>query len=152
MALKLGGDSSVLDATVFKALIVPRGRGAFLKKRPQVDIARFDVVLLVEFVDLGAVQNFMATDHWAKAVISAEEKAYKTMKIAASNVRRIGSVDHSRDGVFLFNYFYSDSLDLNLKVWNYTAGWFQDQTGPDNSTVLLPDHAPDFSYTIVNHC
>jgi hypothetical protein len=37
-------------------------------------------------------------------------------------------------------------------VWNYTAGWFQDQTGLDNSTVLLPDEAAQVPYTIINHC
>jgi hypothetical protein len=43
-------------------------------------------------------------------------------------------------------------LDINLQVWNYTAGWFQDQTGLDNSTVLLPDEANQVPYTIINHC
>ena len=59
-------------------------------------------------------------------------------QITATNVRRIAPVDHSRGGVFLFNYFFADSVDQNLSVWNYTAGWFQAETGLDNSTVLLP--------------
>ena len=40
---------------------------------------------------------------------------------------------------FLFNYFYADDSEQNIKVWDYTAGWFQYQTGLDNSTVILPD-------------
>ncbi|MFT4620316.1 MAG: hypothetical protein ACI9KS_001873 [Sulfitobacter sp.] len=48
--------------------------------------------------------------------------------------------------------FYADSLDINLQVWNYTAGWFQDQTGLNNSTVLLPNEISDMPYTIINHC
>jgi hypothetical protein len=82
----------------------------------------------------------------------AKENSHNLTCISASNTRRIGSVDHSKNGVFLFNYFYSDSLDTNLQVWNYTAGWFQDQTGFDNSTVLLPDEAAQVPYTIINHC
>ena len=36
----------------------------------------------------------------------------------------------------------------------YTAGWFQDQTGLDNSTVLRPlDPAQSTGgYSLVNHC
>ena len=66
--------------------------------------------------------------------------------------KRIGAVDHRRGGIFLFNYFYADSLEQNLAVWEYTAGWFQNETGLDNSTVLAPTQ-PDLSqYTLINHC
>lgn len=34
--------------------------------------------------------------------------------------------------------FFADSLEQNLGVWEYTAGWFQEETGLDNSTVLVP--------------
>ena len=59
--------------------------------------------------------------------------------VSATNARHIGPVDHARQGTFLFNHFYADSVVQNLEVWNYTAGWFQAETGLDNSTVLLPD-------------
>jgi hypothetical protein len=60
-------------------------------------------------------------------------------------------VDHSRPGVFLFNYFSAKDVESNLFAWQYTAGWFQDQTGLDNSTVLRPV-GDDSAYTLVNHC
>jgi hypothetical protein len=63
----------------------------------------------------------------------------------------MGPVDHHRQGVFLFNYFYADRTDLNLAAWQYTAGWFRDQTGLDNSTVLLPDATSEPRYRLVNH-
>ena len=151
-AKSLETNDAVLDATVFKALIIPPGRGAFLKKRPQVQIAKFDVVLLVEFKSSDAAQDYQDTPEWAALLKDAKAMSHAVMHIAASNTRRIGPVDHSTNGVFLFNYFYADSLDLNLQVWNYTAGWFQDQTGLDNSTVLLPEAASDIPYTIINHC
>lgn len=74
------------------------------------------------------------------------------VNIAATNTRHIGAVDHSRDGVFQFNYVYANSLGINLKVWNYTAGWFQDQAGVANSIVFLPQDASDLPYRIINHC
>ncbi|MEJ8475244.1 hypothetical protein [Roseibium algae] len=152
LARQLLDSNDVLEATVFKAMIVPPGRGALLKDRPEVNIARFDVTLLVEFTTPEAAQSFASSVQWQEALTSADKLASKSITVTASNARRIGPVDHSRDGVFLFNYFYADSLDLNLQVWNYTAGWFEDQTGLDNSTLLLPDPKPGISYTIINHC
>jgi hypothetical protein len=152
LAQTLCTQRDVLDATVFKALIVPPGRGAFLKKHPHVAIARFDVVMLIEFVTIDAADHFKTTQLWTDALAMADQNARHSVNITASNTRHIGPVDHTRDGVFLFNYFYADSVDLNLKVWNYTAGWFQDQTGLDNSTVLLPRDASILPYTLINHC
>ena len=74
------------------------------------------------------------------------------MMLIGSNVRRIGAVDHLRRGVFLFNYFFADELSQTLGVWDYTAGWFQDQTGLDNSIVILPDPDQQCPYKILNHC
>jgi len=134
---------------------IPSGRKKYLldrKKRPEVEVARFDVVMLVEFESIEQAQDYRDTPEWAALLADIEEKSHSVVSIAASNTRRIGPVDHDANGVFLFNYFYADSLDLNLKVWNYTAGWFQDQTGLDNSTVLLPQDTADVPYTIINHC
>ena len=148
----LAKNTDVLDASVFKALIVPPGRGEFLKKRPDVKIAKYDVVMLVEFKTVEAARDYQNTREWLALVADAKENSHNIMCISASNTRRIGPVDHSTNGVFLFNYFFADSLDINLQVWNYTAGWFQDQTGLDNSTVLLPDGTIQVPYTIINHC
>lgn len=145
--------ATVVEATVFKALLIPPGRGALLKERPHVEVARFDLVVLIEFETLEAARSFRGSASWNEMLGLAEKDARKTLSVAASNARRIGPVDHSRDGVFLFNYFYADSLDINLKVWKYTAGWFQDQTGLDNSTLFLPEgDDEDIPYTVINHC
>ena len=74
------------------------------------------------------------------------------MLVALNNGRRMGPVDLSRVGVFLFNYFYADRRAQNLAVWEYTAGWFADQTGLDNSTLLIPEAGQDCPYTVINHC
>lgn len=152
LAEQLAGRDDVFDATVFKALIIPPGRGAFLKKRPNVKVAKFDVVLLVEFENVEAAKAYQDTPAWNSLLQYTRETSRNFVDLTASNTRRIGPVNHATDGVFLFNYFYADSLDINLQVWNYTAGWFQDQTGLDNSTVLLPQNPGVVPYTIINHC
>jgi len=42
-------------------------------------------------------------------------------------------------------------VNQNIQVWEHTAGWFQEQTGLDNSTVILPDVVKENSYKIINH-
>jgi hypothetical protein len=143
---KSGG---VRDVAVFKALIVPPGRGRFLKERPDVRVARYDVAVLVETATPEQAKMLDANPHWLALQSEVRRITSDVFETSGSNVRSMGEVDHERDGVFLFNYFYSDRLDRNLAVFNYTAGWFQDQTGLNNSTVILPREKTD--YTMINH-
>ncbi|MCF6327877.1 MAG: hypothetical protein L3J21_11385 [Devosiaceae bacterium] len=151
-ALHLRTLPDIIDVAVFKTLITPPGRGEFIKQRPGVEIASFDVVMLVEFATPKAARAFKSSKEWQDIVASASKEAKKQVTISATNARRMGPVDHSRKGVFLFNYFYADNLEQLLGIWEYTAGWFSDQTGLDNSTLLLPDEGQDRTYTIINHC
>jgi hypothetical protein len=133
-------------------MIIPPGRGAFLKKRPNIEIAKFDVVMLIEFDTHESAKEFQKSLEWQNMEETYKLETKKSLTVTGVNVRRIGSVDHSKKGVFLFNYFYADQVKQNLQVWEYTAGWFQDQTGLDNSTLILPDQVNESSYKIINHC
>jgi hypothetical protein len=144
--------SDVIEATVFKALLIPPGRGEYLKKRPQVKVARFDLVLLVEFRSLEDARTYARSEVWSNKTEELARLARSSISLAAENARRIGPVDHHRQGVFLFNYFYADHLEQNLRVWEYTAGWFQQETGLDNSVLLLSDGREGVDYKIINHC
>ena len=139
----VGENSPVEDAWLFKATVIPPGKGRFLQQRPEVKIAKFDVALLVQCKSLEAARELRASERWQK-----EEGRYRkggecavtrTLTVTASNTRRIAAVDHTRQGCFLLNYFYADSLETNLKIWEYTAGWFQKESGLNNSTLLFPD-------------
>ncbi|WP_051332742.1 hypothetical protein [Cucumibacter marinus] len=142
----------VREAVAFKTLIAPPGRGELLKRRPNVDVAKYDLVLLIECETPEAAQALKAGERFGELLKQIEALSEKTLVLAARNARRIGPVDHSRDGVFLFNYFYADSLQQNLGIWEYTAGWFEDQTGLDNSTLMLPEPGSETDFTIINHC
>jgi len=150
--VNLRNNSKVIDATVFKAMIIPPGQGAFLKKRPSIEIAKFDIVILIEFDTHESVKEFQKSLEWKKIEETYKSETKKSLTVTGVNVRLIGPVDHSKKGVFLFNYFYADQVKQNLQVWEYTAGWFQDQTGLDNSTLILPDQVKESSYKIINHC
>lgn len=140
------------EATVFKAVLIPPGRGAYLKRRPDIPVARYDVVLLAEFADPDRAADMRRSEAWKAVATDLERRARRAITVTAANERRIGPVDHTRDGVFLFNYFFADEAARNLAVWEYTAGWFQDQTGLDNSTLLMPLESEQVPYTVINHC
>ena len=54
-------------------------------------------------------------------------------QVAARNVRRVGDVDKTRPGLFLFNYFAGDDPALAVEVRDYPASWYEAETGLDNS-------------------
>jgi hypothetical protein len=144
-------DERVLEAIAFDGLLAPARPGAILKDRPNVPIARFDLAILVETSSPETAAELERDEQWARLASAVAAASRRIYRLRGHNVRRMGPVDHSRDGVFLFNYFFADRTDLNLAAWQYTAGWFRDQTGLDNSTVLLPDDTSEPSYKLVNH-
>lgn len=139
-------------ARVFVARLIPPGKGAYLQQRPQVHVARFDVVVLVITRDVEAAQELHDGPGFTSIRSRIEQDATRTHAVISRNSRRIGEVDHDRDGVFLFNFFTADDVAENLHVWEYTAGWFQQETGLDNSTLLEPTNPQDAEYTVINHC
>ncbi len=151
-ASQLTGMDGVRDATVFKALLSPPGKGEYLAKRPEIDIARFDLVMLVEVETTATAKSLRAASGWQEMEKTAEGLSRKALILTADNPRMIGPVDHTKQGVFLFNFFYADDIAQNLGIWEYTAGWFTDQTGLDNSCLLAPAKGENTDYTVINHC
>jgi hypothetical protein len=153
LCLDLRRERDVLDCTVFRAILVPPGSGGpYLQRRGSVHQARFDVVVLVEVATVQLVDRILESEPYRALDRCVRDAAGDVYQTKASNVKRIGPVDHSRDGVFLFNFFVADRTEQNIAVWHQTAGWFQQETGLDNSTVLLPLPAYRSPYTIINHC
>jgi hypothetical protein len=147
----LRADQRVLEAVAFDGLLTPARRGQLLNHRPGVPIARFDLAVLAETTSPTTATDLEGGPSWRELVGMIQAASRRSYRLRAHNVRRMGLVDHHRKGVFLFNYFYADRTDLNLAAWQYTAGWFADQTGLDNSTVLLPDATSEPRYRLVNH-
>lgn len=64
-------------------------------------------------------------------------------------LRRVGDVDKTRQGLFLFNYFAASDPGVALDLWDHLAGWYAAETGLDNSTLLRPLDTAD--YVFINH-
>jgi hypothetical protein len=151
---RIAREAGVLEAVTFKAILAPPiGEPRFLhRRREQFHHARFDLAVLIETESVERAEALFAGASFRALEAHVRDEAGHVYVVTASNAKRIGAVDHRRDGVFLFNYFYADSPAQNLAVWEYTAGWFQRETGLDNSTVLMPTQADLSEYTLINHC
>lgn len=146
-AAVLRRDPRVLRADVFRGLVRPPDGNLADTGVPAAD---FDAVLLIETRTVTDASALPDDDVVAGLLAELARTATRNLVFTASNVRRMGPVDRDRQGVFLFNYFAADDVDTNLYAWQYTAGWFHDETGLDNSAVLQPA-GTEGPYTLVNH-
>lgn len=150
---QLEKEDGVVSAVVFKARLIPPGRGKFIEQRKdKVHIAKFDFAILIEAKTLETITALQNRSDYKEIETAIKSVSVFTHVVSATNIKHISPVNHKKQGVFLFNYFFADGLQQNLGVWEYTAGWFQQETGRDNSTVLLPTDRQKSKYTIINHC
>lgn len=163
-ALVAGHPGVVRRADVFDAFIIPpgsrEGRRVIESGHHDVHIAEFDVVVLVECSDVAAARRIRDDALFAALKAPLDEAARFVHCIVARNAKRIAEVDHDRDGIFLFNYFYaadieakgSSGVDVLLGVWEYTAGWWTAKANLTNSTPLQPVDGERSCYSLINHC
>lgn len=144
--------SEVVSATLFSALLMPSGRARLLKRRPGLRVAKYDVVMLIETKSIEAAQEIRVAEVFTYLMGLVRGAARDVTITVAENVRRIAPVDYQRDGVFLFNYFHSADTECNIAAWERAAGWFQQETGLDNSMLLRPVDEAETDYSVINHC
>ncbi|MFI7131401.1 hypothetical protein ACIBQ1_37355 [Nonomuraea sp. NPDC050153] len=149
IAAELAARPGVEEATVFRGRLRPPGEGEALLAARGLSPARYDVVLLVRTTGLASALALRDDPLYGKATTVLP--ARRTHQIAGRNAARLGDVDHRPDHAFLFNYFYADNDEVLLKVWEYTAGWFQAKTALPNSVLLQPLEGERADYGIINH-
>jgi hypothetical protein len=121
------------------------------KRRPGVRFPRFDLSVLIETSRPEAADAVEQSTIYQRMERAIRDVAHDTFSITATNPK-IAAVDHTRNGFFLINYFVADDAQQTLAVWEYTAGWWVEETGLDNSTLLLPRESRRSDYAIINHC
>ncbi|MEQ4725792.1 hypothetical protein [Nonomuraea sp. B19D2] len=139
------------EANVFCAVLRPPGEGDELLADRGIRPARFDVVVLIRTVSVEAALAVRESAAYKELAQTLRATARRTHQIVADNAGRLGDVDHSQDHCFLFNYFYADDRETLLKVWHYTAGWFQAKTALPNSALVQPLEGEPADYGLVNH-
>lgn len=154
----------VRRADVFTAFVIPPGSGegrrVLERQSYPVHVARFDAVVLVECPNPEAARQVRDHEAFQRLQRMLEAASTFTHCLAARNAKRIAEVDKTRDGVFLFNYFFaadvqakrSAGVDILLAVWEYTAGWWTAYANLTNSTPLQPLDGEGSQYSLINHC
>jgi hypothetical protein len=150
-ARRLAQADTVERATVYDATVFTQP-GGYVKNRPApLPPAWFDVVVLVETVSPEAATEVRASSAYQELAGTLTGQARRVHQVAARNVRRVGDVDKSRPGLFLFNYFVGDDPARAVELWDYLAGWYEAETGLDNSTLLAPLENEKSDYVMINH-
>lgn len=138
---------AVTKATVYRAILIPPpGRDA---QRMAAHPARYDVVTLVETTTVDAAGDVAASPEFRKLHDTITAAAREEYLMTARCLRRVGDVDKTRQGLFLFNYFAAEDPAVALDLWDHLAAWYAVETGLDNSTLLGPVGPSD--YVFVNH-
>ncbi len=148
---ELGQRLQALEVNVFRAILRPPGEGEALLAARGISPARYNLVVLARVESPQTALRLRESTAYQTLAATVRAACSRTVEIAAANAARLGDVDHTRDHAFLFNYFYADDTDTLMKVWQYTAGWFQAKTALPNSTVLQPLQGEPATYGIVNH-
>ncbi|GAA2797583.1 hypothetical protein [Nonomuraea dietziae] len=139
------------EANVFRAVLRPPGEGEEVLAARGIRPARFDVVVLIRTASVEAALELRESAAYQELAETLRAASRRTHQIVADNAGRLGDVDHSQDHCYLFNYFYADDRETLLKVWEYTAGWFQAKTALPNSALMRPVEGEPTDYGLVNH-
>jgi hypothetical protein len=126
LANRLEQLESVEKATVFDAVAIPPTSrfSSYLKERADsIHIARFDVAVLIETASPQLVREVQQTPEYRALVDALESEARDMHVMVGRNAKRVGDVEKTRDGLFLFNYFVADDANVALELWDYLAGW-----------------------------
>jgi hypothetical protein len=147
LATGLEQHQAVTKATVYRAALIPPPNAD--AQRLAAHQARYDIAILIETTDVGTIAEVEDDPRFRKLLGAVTAAASEHHLMRARNLRRIGDVDKTRPGLFLFNFFAAKDPAVALDLWDHLAGWYAAETGLDNSTLLGP-LGPD-DYVFVNH-
>jgi hypothetical protein len=141
----------VRKVTVYEAIAFAPPSSYVRQRTGLLQPARFDVAVLVETESPGMIGAVRESTDGQTLVEYLTENSRRVHALAAGNIKRVGDVDKSRPGTFLFNYFVGDDPEVVVELWDYLAGWYQVETGLNNSTLLAPLDGEPSEFVVINH-
>jgi hypothetical protein len=151
LARQLEQLEAVEKVTVFDAIAFAPPSAYVKQRQDSVRIPRFDLVVLIEAKSPAIARTVQQTPEYQTLLETLSNQVKQMHIIVARDAKRIGEVDKTRKGVFLFNYFVGDDARTTLELWDYLAGWYTVETGLDNSTLLVPLEGEPSDYVAINH-
>jgi hypothetical protein len=153
LARPLAQVEAVERVTVYDAVAVPPlERPPGVRERAGTSrVARFDVAVLVETRSPAAAREVQRAPAYAALLDALRTQARQLHVLVGRDAKRVGDVDETRPGTFLFNHFVAPDAAPALDLWDYLAGWYAVETGLDNSTLLVPAEGAASDYAMINH-
>ncbi|MDR7275629.1 hypothetical protein [Catenuloplanes atrovinosus] len=147
---RLAGLDRVRAVSVFEAALFPPERpgrpapgGSW--GRP----ARYDSVMLIETGSPAEAESLLSDPVFGEVRATVEGGSTYTNVLPVRNVKKVDDVDRTKDGVFLFNFFFATDREDLLDIWDYTAGWWLAEGNMLNSELMMPLGMSD--YAIINN-
>jgi hypothetical protein len=137
----------VVRATAYRAVVVPPARPP--KFRPDLELPRFDVAVLVETESPDLLGELAASEPVSSLLRDLHPAAWRVKEMRARCVKAIADVEKVAGGTYLFNFWAAADRTTALEVFDHLAPWYQAKTGLKNSTVLQPIDDDEFAF--VNH-
>lgn len=108
----------VVKATVYRTAVAPPvptgGRGPI----------PHDIVVLVETTEPETIVDVRSSTPYERLAGALSAAALDMEVTEATCAKRIGDVDKTRPGTFLFNYFLTEDVPTALELWDHLAGWY----------------------------
>jgi hypothetical protein len=134
---------------LFRAVSFPPLDALPLPERDRSVAAFYDVIVLIKTGTTAEVAS-VSEDAAYQAVLDVLDRRAHSLTITpARNVRRIADVPASGK-LHLFNHFFAEDSGA-LDVWDYLAGWYQQEMGLSNSEVLAPIEPDSSPFAFINH-
>jgi hypothetical protein len=134
---------------VFRAVSFPPLASLPIPERYRTAAAFYDVILLIKTTATPDLAS-LSEDAAYQAMLDVLNQHASSVTITeARNARRIADVP-SGQKLHLFNHFLAKD-DGALDVWDYVAGWYQQEMRLKNSEVLAPIDPQSTPFAFINH-
>jgi hypothetical protein len=101
---------------LFQARLIPPDKVNTSKQRKdEAHIVKFDFGILIETTSPDVVENIRKNKAYKEIEQAIKNISTYTRIVNATNIKHPRPVNHNKQGVFLFNYFFANNLQQNLR-------------------------------------
>jgi hypothetical protein len=134
---------------LFRAVGFPPLDSLPIPERYRSAAAFYDVIVLVKTTTTAELPS-LSEDAAYQAMLDVLEQRARSVTITqARNARRIADVPPEHK-LHLFNHFLAEDAGA-LDVWDYVAGWYEQEMRLKNSEVLAPIDPHSTPFAFINH-
>jgi hypothetical protein len=137
------------DVDLFRAVGFPPLDALPIPERYRSVAAFYDVIVLIKTGTTAELTSLSEDPAYQAMLASLDRRARSVTITEAHNARRIADVPSS-ERLHLFNHFFAEDASA-LDVWDYVAGWYQQEMRLRNSEVLAPIEPESTPFAFINH-